>query len=408
MATNVVDPIPETLRAILKEFERSPVELASVARMSAKGLALNLDAWHRLRAVVDGAIVQLQGEVNRRELFREDGAPSSRDWQVARFGVSNATARTYDQVADKAMDLPVLTRALSTGEIGLDKMRLAAAVATPETDRELADTARRCTVHELGQLLRARQRPTAKNDQAAYEARSLRFNDPCRTMSVRLPAEDYAATKACIQAQAKAIPSDGEIAWDQRCCDAFLGLIRSAGGVGGPARARAASPAGQGTQERQDEVRAWSDRTGGGVPSFSPYFAVLHAPLQALIDPEGTPTEAWPATSSRADSSVSRPCAGCSATAPSSSRWTTIQDTRCTRGGHVVAPPGPSAGRSGDGIDVVGSPAARTKPSPNRITSNGGSKAGPRTCRTSPCSAVTITVLSIATDGRSVGTRTPN
>ena len=290
MATNADDPIPETVWALLKEFERSPVELASVARMSAKGLAVNLDAWHRLRAVVDGAIVQLQGEVNRRELFREDGAASSRDWQVARFGVSNATARTYDQVADKAMDLPELTRALGTGEIGLDKMRLAAAVATPETDREWADTARRCTVHELGQLLRTRQRPTEKNDQDAFEGRSLRFNDPCRTMTVRLPAEDYAATKACIQAQAKAIPSDGEIAWDQRCCDAFLGLIRSAGGVGGPARARTATPPGQGTQEQQDEARAWSDRTGGGVPPFSPYFAVLHAPLPDLIDPKGTPT----------------------------------------------------------------------------------------------------------------------
>ena len=79
MATNVVDSIPETLRALLKQFERSPVDLASVARMAAKGLGLNLDAWHRLRAVVDGAIVQLQGEVNRRELFGEDGAPRSRE-----------------------------------------------------------------------------------------------------------------------------------------------------------------------------------------------------------------------------------------------------------------------------------------------------------------------------------------
>jgi hypothetical protein len=288
MATNVVDSIPETLRAVLKEFERTPLDLSSVSRMSAQGLSSNLDAWHRLRAVVDGAIVQMQGEVNRRESFREDGAPSSRDWQVARFGVSNATARVFDQVGDKAMDLPVLTRALSTGEIGLDKMRLAAAVATPETDRELADTAKRCTVHELGQQLRARKRPTAANDQAAYEARSLRFNDPCRTMSVQLPPEDYAATKACIQAQAKAIPSDGETAWDQRCCDALLGILRSAGrstGTRGGARAP------DDVLGRKDDGREKSDQPGHGVPSArSPFFAVLHAPLQALIDPEGTPT----------------------------------------------------------------------------------------------------------------------
>ena len=131
------------------------------------------------------------------------------------------------------MDLPVLTRALSTGEIGLDKMKLASAVATPETDRELADTARRCTVHELAQQLRARRRPTAADDQAAYEARSLRFNDPCRTVAVQLPLEDYVATKACIQAQAKTIPSDGDTGWDQRCCDAFLDIVRSANGTGG-------------------------------------------------------------------------------------------------------------------------------------------------------------------------------
>ena len=408
MATNVVDSIPETLRALLKQFERSPGDLASVARMSAKGLGLNLDAWHRLRAVVDGAIVQLQGEVNRRELFREDGAPCSRDWQVARFGVSNATARTYDQVAEKAMDLPVLTRALSTGEIGLDKMRLAAAVATPETDRELADTARRCTVHELGQLLRARQRPTATNDQAAYEARSLRFNDPCRTMSVHLPAEDYAATKACIQAQAKAIQSDGEIGWDQRCCDAFLGLIRSVGGLGGSARAELQPRQLKGSREARTKSVSGATKREAESSRFSAHISPYSTHRCRHWSTRRAHRPIWPATSSKVDSSVSRPCVGCSATAPSSSLWTTIRDTRCTRDGNVVAPPGPSGGRSGGGIDVAGSPVAKTRPSPNRITSIGGSNAGPRTCQTSPCCAVTITISSIERDGRCVGTRTPS
>jgi hypothetical protein len=289
MATSAVDPIPEILRAILTEYESAPLELDSVAQMSGSSLGRNLDAWHQLRAIVDGAIVQLQGEVNRREFFREDGAPTSRDWQVGRFGVSMSTARTFDQVGDRAIDLPVLTRALSTGEIGLDKMKLAVAVATPETDRELADTARHCTVHEFAQQLRARRRPTAADDQAAYEARSLRFNDPCRTVAVQLPLEDYVATKACIQAQAKTIPSDGETSWDQRCCDAFLTMVRSVdGAVGRRSRdERSARPipnqkvAGAATSRRSREVTQ---------PTRSPYFVVLHAPLQALVDPQGVPT----------------------------------------------------------------------------------------------------------------------
>ncbi len=292
MATNVNRTIPETLQTFLEELERAPLDLTSVSRMSADGLGQDLDAWHQLRAVVDGAIVQLQGEVNRRELFRQDGAPTSRDWQLTRFGLSSASARAYDQVGDKAMDLPVLTRALSTGEISLDKMRLAVAVATPETDRELAETARGCTVHELAQQLRARRRPTAAEDEAAYEARSLRFNDPRRTMSVQLPREDYAATKAYIQAQAKAIPSDGETAWDQRCCDALLGILRTSDGRTGSRAARddAGGQVGQ-AKGAQQGTRDGSESNGAGrVPERSPYFAVLHAPLQALIEPDGSPT----------------------------------------------------------------------------------------------------------------------
>ena len=122
-----------------------------------------------------------------------------------------------------------------------------------------------------------------------YEARSLRFNDPCRTLSVQLPREDYAATKACIQAQAKAMPSDGETAWDQRCCDAFLGIIRSGGGAVGGVTASGQRPGERkgDTPDRKDPA----DQPDTGIQApRSPYFAVLHAPLLALIDPAGAPT----------------------------------------------------------------------------------------------------------------------
>ena len=80
-------------------------------------------------------------------------------------------------------------------------------------------------------------------------------------MTVQLPATSYAETKACIEARAKKIPSDGEITWDQRQCDAFLEIIRNSGGNGG----------------------------GGG--GRSPYFVVLHTPLAGLIDASGAASE---------------------------------------------------------------------------------------------------------------------
>ena len=41
-----------------------------------------------------------------------------------------------------------------------------------------------------------------------HDSRYLRFNDGHRTMSLQLPSEEYARTKACVDAWAAALPSD--------------------------------------------------------------------------------------------------------------------------------------------------------------------------------------------------------
>ena len=75
-------------------------------------------------------------------------------------------------------------------------------------------------------------------------------------MSVQLPPESFAETRACLEARARAVPSDGETPWDQRLCDAFSEMIRSS------------APGGK----------------GHGTTTPSPYFVVVHAPLAALVD----------------------------------------------------------------------------------------------------------------------------
>ncbi len=243
----------------------APLDLATVAGMKGDQLASELEVWHRFRAVADGNIVQLLGEVMRREEFRSDGAASPQDWQVERFGLSVASARNYGRVAERAMDLPHLTRALSTGDISLDKMRAVVGLATPETDRELAARAGELTVAELGEVAGS-LRPGP--DGAAKRGRpvgSTRFNEACHTMSVQFPVQEFAEVRAAVEAQAKALPTDGETPWDQRQYDAFLGLFRTGTGTG------------------------TSGRSGRG-DGASPFFAVLHAPLADLIDETGDPT----------------------------------------------------------------------------------------------------------------------
>lgn len=214
--------------------------------MSDGVLMERLDALFRQKAALDGAIVVLLGEAGRREAYREEGATSPEPWVVERFGVSTPTARAYAHVAERAWDLPHLVASLQEGAITFDKLRAVADVATPETDRELRDQARECSVRQLADVAKA-QRGAPKAD--AYDRRSLRFNDPVRTVTVQLPPESYAETRSCLEGRAREVPSDGETPWDQRLCDAFLSLIRS--------------------------------------PGRASYFVVAHVPLDALIDEGG-------------------------------------------------------------------------------------------------------------------------
>ncbi len=128
-------------------------------------------------------------------------------------------------------------------------------MATPETDRELLERAQEHSVRELADIARASAPPSPSPSRSEHDRRNVRFNELFRTMTVQLPAESFAETRTCLEARARQVPSDGETPWDQRLCDAFLELIRSAH----PGAERRAS-------------------------SASPYFVVVHVPLAALLD----------------------------------------------------------------------------------------------------------------------------
>jgi len=229
---------------------------SDVARMSNAQLAEDLDGLFRLRSAIDGRILILLGEAERRQAFRDDGATSAENWAVERFSVGQPTARAFVRVAEKAWDLPQLTAALNAGEISFDKLRAVADVATPENDTELVEAARERSVRELADVARShRKAPAPAEAGLDHDRRSLRFNDTFRTMTVQLPPESFAETRSCIQSMARDIPSDGETPWDQRMCDGFMGLVRS--------------------------------RSKGDAIIKSPYFVVVHVPLAALVDGSG-------------------------------------------------------------------------------------------------------------------------
>ena len=223
------------------------------------------DAFGRMTAA-HGDIVVALGEVDRGQEFRAEGATSTEAWLVERYGLSAPTTRSLTHIGAKAWDVPQLVGALRAGEVSLDKVRAVIDVATPESDRELRDQARACSVRELADIARSAaelaRTSSASSGRSEHDARYLRFNDEHRTISAQLPAESYAETKACIDAQLDRIPSEGETPLDQRRCDVLTGIIHSSGpGSTGPTAAA------------------------------SPYVVVAHVPLAALVEESGETTE---------------------------------------------------------------------------------------------------------------------
>jgi Domain of unknown function (DUF222)/HNH endonuclease len=116
--------------------------------------------------------------------------------------------------------------------------------------RELVDVARTA----------AATTSTPSSARSEHERRYLRFNEAFRTVSMQLPPESFAETRACLEARARGVPSDGETPWDQRLCDAFVEMIRSS----------ASGAQGHDT-----------------ITTASPYFVVVHTPLATLVDESG-------------------------------------------------------------------------------------------------------------------------
>ena len=199
----------------------------SVAKMSTKEIMEEAAETSRHLASLAGRIVLLAGELDRRQGWRAEGATSLEAWIVERCGVSLPTARAWAHVAERLFDLPHLAAGLSEGELSFDKVRAVVDTATPETDRDLRERARQCSVHQLAQLCRSLKGASSASAKTEYETRSVRFNDTFRTVTAQLPPESYAEVRSRLEARAKEMPSDGETRWDQRVCDAFLEIVRS-------------------------------------------------------------------------------------------------------------------------------------------------------------------------------------
>ncbi len=231
---------------------------SAAAALSNEEIADQLDRAFRQKAAAEGTIVVLLGEIGRRQAYRDEGATSPESWAVERFGVSTPTARALTRLGEKAWDMPHLVESLCSGDLSLDKVRAVADVATPETDQDLRDQAKECSVRQLADVARSASQRTGCGARSEHDRRYVHFHEQFRTMSVQLPPDSFAEARACLEARARQVPSDGETPWDQRLCDAFVEMIRTC--------------------------------AHGAASNASPYFVVVHVPVAALVNESGDTT----------------------------------------------------------------------------------------------------------------------
>jgi hypothetical protein len=99
------------------------------------------EAIQQLHALEMAARVRRLGQVaefDRREAWRVDGATCMTAWLMATCGLARQTAATEVAVARALQSLPAIAHSAEEGLLSWDQLVALVAIATPDTDAELA------------------------------------------------------------------------------------------------------------------------------------------------------------------------------------------------------------------------------------------------------------------------------
>jgi hypothetical protein len=165
-------------------------------------LAESMEAHQRAISVHQHAMLCDIAAFSATEAFRGDGALSMAAWLSERCKVSAGSARTLVLTAEKVGELPALFGALSAGRLTLDVLAPLAAVATAETDAELAEVALHWSVRQAKELARAARGMDEREAAKTFTGRFVRFDDGRCAIWAQLTKDAYAIVKSTLVAGA--------------------------------------------------------------------------------------------------------------------------------------------------------------------------------------------------------------
>jgi hypothetical protein len=198
-------------------------------------LTRDLEVLNRIEGSIRRQKLERIAELERRQVWRNDGAKDMAQWVAARCDESRWRSHRWVDAAQAIESLPQIRRALSRGALSLDKVCELTRFATPETEAGLVAWA---VSVSLGTVKRKADRATVdpiEETRADDDARSLSWwyeDDRRLHLEALLPAEQGATVVRALERLADRLPFDPDseraLTVDQRRADALVAIASQA------------------------------------------------------------------------------------------------------------------------------------------------------------------------------------
>ena len=226
-------------------------------------------------------LLVLIAELDRRKLWAAQGAMSCAHWLSWACGIDAHTAREKVRVARALEDLPLLSEALSKGELGYSKVRALTRVATADNEAYLLDIGRHGTAAHVEKFARLYRQASQANEteraDARHRERGLAFwheDDGTVVLHGRFPPEMAARIVSALEAAMAAHAAEQPAA---------AGSGESAGGAPADVPRGTSPPV---TARRADALAWMADRVfeAGDAPALASdrHEIVVHVDAEVL------------------------------------------------------------------------------------------------------------------------------
>ena len=168
--------------------------------------------------------------VDRVEAWKDDGARDLVHWLWMRYGISYWKAQRWIVAAHVLEGLPLTSRALSSGELGLDKVLELCRFARPQTEAKLIGWAQEVSCAQVRRRADAEVRKSREETIDAERARRLEWwwQDDRFGLQAELPAAQGAVVVRALERMTERIPvmpgEDGPWDVEARRADALVAL----------------------------------------------------------------------------------------------------------------------------------------------------------------------------------------